>query len=375
MMKPAPQGQSGNSIEALLRMALDRSPSSRNALARSVADICLEEGAKLSEREIELTFDILHTLVRSVEMRVRRDLAQRLAPRRDVPRDLIVTLANDQIDVAYPILVESEVLEESDLIAVTRAQKASHQIAITLRERVSPDVSAALVATNNLDVIDSLMRNPAAEIAPVTMRWLVEMSRDAAPLRRPLLQRQDLDPALARQMTGWVGEALKEFINKNYPLELDKVELDIDESVRVAAAESKAGAMRDLSDQLEAAEKAGGITADKLIRTLHADDLELFEAMFARLTGIDSVAMPVLVYDPGGEPFAIACKACGISRDAFERLYLLLTTTLAGEQDADSEEFKRIRAYYKKLDDTDARSILDDWRRTPSSAWETAQVP
>ena len=49
-------------------MALDTSSSSRNALAQSVVDICLDDDATLSEREIQLTFDILHKLLQSVEL-------------------------------------------------------------------------------------------------------------------------------------------------------------------------------------------------------------------------------------------------------------------------------------------------------------------
>ena len=93
-----------------------------------------------------------------MELGVRRDLAQRLAYRRDVPRDLVVSLANDEINVAYPVLVESVVLEDADLIAIAYNQPASHQIAVTLRERISPDVSGALIESRNVDVIDTLLR-------------------------------------------------------------------------------------------------------------------------------------------------------------------------------------------------------------------------
>ena len=353
-------------------MAQDTSSKSRNTLARSVVDICLEDGATLSAREVELTFDILHKLLHSVEMRVRRDLAQRLASREDVPRDLIVTLANDQIDVAYPVLVESEILQDSDLIAIAKKQPASHQIAITLREHVSTGVSAALVETNNIDVIDSLMRNPAAELAPVTMERLVEKSCEEPPLRRPLLQRHDLKPELARRMSGWVGDALKEFITTNFPGAFEKIELDIDEAVRGTADESDMAAQHDLRAKVADIENAGGISADDLVKTLIQDEIELFEALFARRTGIDAAAMPVIVYDPGGEPFAIACKASGFAANEFETIYLLLTKALAGENEADSVEFKRIRAYYKKLDEGAACSVIEEWRQAPAKAWNSA---
>lgn len=371
-MPTAQQGQNQANPRALLEMAQDRSLSGRNALAQSVVDLCLDDESDLKPREAALTFEILHKLIHGVEMKVRRDLAQRLAPRRDVPRELVVTLANDQIDVAYPVLVESEVLEDADLIAVIRERQASHQIAITLRERVSSDVSAALVDTRNVDVIDSLVRNPAAEIAPVTMERLVEMSRDAPPLRRPLLQRRDMPPDLARRMSDWVGDALKAFIAAHYPAAFDRIERDIDEVVRDAVSPAERVGAGDLQDRIAAIETKDGITAATLIQALSGDDIELFEALFARLTGIDSVAMPVVVYDPGGEPFAVACKACGFSAQDFERIYALLIDSLAGEREADPGEFKRIRAFYGTLDDGAARSLVSEWRRVPAKLWESA---
>ena len=362
--------QQGQNIQALLQMALDESSSSRNALARSVADICLDDDAALSAREIQLTFDILHKLLQSVELGVRRDLAQRLAYRDDVPRDLVVSLATDEITVAYPVLVESVVLEDSDLIAIVRSRPASHQIATTLRERVSEDVSDALIESENIDVIDSLMRNPASEIAQVTMERLVEMSRDTPPIRRPLLQRHDMKPELAHKMSAWVGDALKDYIATNFPGAIDQVEPDIDEAVRKVSEDS--GFDADIDARVAQIEAGEGITADALIEALSLDEVELFEALFARLVEIDPAAMPALVYDPGGEPFAIACKACGFGQEVFESLYLLLMKNLAGEHDADSDDFKRISTYYGKIDDSAAQRLIDDWRQAPADTWNTA---
>ena len=124
--------------------------------------------------------------------------------------------------------------------------------------------------------------------------------------------------------------------------------------------------------ELAEIERSGGVTATMLVQTLREENVELFEAMFAQLTGVNAVAMPVIVYDPGGEPFAIACKACGIAARDFEQLYLLLTKTLAGEHGNDPAELKRILAYYSSLDDLAAQSVVAEWRRAPSKAWQTA---
>jgi uncharacterized protein (DUF2336 family) len=359
----------GVDLQELLQLALDRSPTSRSTLAQVVADIGLAEDTGRSQREIQLAFDILHSLIHGVEMRVRRDLAQRLASRPDIPRDLIVTLANDQIDVAYPILVESVVLTDNDLIAIIRAKAAAHQIAVTLREKLNPAVTDALVDTRNVEVIDSLLRNPAAKLSETTKVRLVDMARDTPTLQRPLLQRADLNPELAWRMYNWVGEALKSYIDKKYSEGIDELDSEINAAVDKALARERAAAARNLPRLVEELERQGGISVETLTAALHDRDVDLFEALFARLAGIAPVAMPMIAYDPNGEMFAIACKACGFSEQNFETMYRLLTQALAGSPDEVTRDVGAVASYYRRLDSNAARKVLAEWRRTPAVAW------
>lgn len=371
-MSSFPQASSKSDFEALRQMALDRSEKGRSALARTIADIGLAEHEGLTEREVQLAFDILHRLVRDVEMRVRRDLAQRLAAREDVPRELVVSLANDDIAVAYPILVGSVVLEDDDLIAIARTGSASHQRAMTLRDHVGAAVSAALVATRNIEVIDSLLRNPAAELSEPTMQDLVDMSRDTPPLQRPLLQRADLPSDLAWRMYEWVGDALKDFIADKHPEGVDELDAEIRAAVRDALAAERAAAKRDLAALVSTTERRGGISAEALIQTLRKQDVELFEALFARLTRLNPVTMPMIVYDPGGEAFAIACKACSFTEHEYEQLCRLLAKSLSPGTGTDLREHHAILARYGKLDSGTARRILAGWRQMPAAAWQTS---
>lgn len=357
-------------LQALLRLALDRSTAGRTALAQTIADICLAEDRQLNTRQAQLVFDILYKVIHGVEMRVRRDLAQRLASRGDVPRELIVTLANDQIDVAYPILVSSAVLSDEDLIAVIRNKDAAHQIAVTLRERLSTAVSDALVDTRDIDVINSLLRNPAAQLTEPTIHRLVDMSRNTPPLQRPLLQRTDLPRALAWRMYHWVGDALKTYITDKYPEGIDELDAEIHAAVSDAlAAEQKGQPPRDLTELVARVERDSGISVDALTQALRDQDVGLFEALFARLLRIDPLAMSMIACNPGGEMFAIACKACSFSAADFETLYRLLTQALSEGADKDTQEAESVAAYYDRLEPSAARKVVVEWRRTPAVAW------
>ena len=93
--------------DLLLQQARDRSARGRLVLATSITDFYAAREASLSARERELIDDILGQIVSAFERELRRELADRLAAKPKVPVALILALANDQIEVARPILMHS----------------------------------------------------------------------------------------------------------------------------------------------------------------------------------------------------------------------------------------------------------------------------
>jgi uncharacterized protein (DUF2336 family) len=351
-MEPAAQNNKLGTIENLLTMALDRTTHGRGALVESILQVCLQTNSTLSAKEFEITFDILRKLVGDVEMEVRRTIAERLATRGDLPHDIALFLANDQIEVAYPVLVDGVALEDVDLIMITRGKPASHQIAVTLRRHLSEAVSNALVETQSVDVIDSLLRNPTAQIGIETMAQMVEMSRTMTPIQRPLLQREDLPPDLAWRMYGWVGAALKNFIVDTFPETKVEFGAEIDDVIERAMASS----VDDSSDE------AASITISDLLRVLETESIRSFQSLFAQFSGLPQGATPPILADTGGESLAIVCKACTVPIGDFLRIYVLIRAKLDDNVQPESAEFNAVKTFYERLEVNSATSILSEWR-------------
>ena len=123
-------------LAKLFDMARDRSPAGRRALADKVGHFYFA-GHNLSKRERDLVIDIIRQVIRDAEMDVRLGLAERLAVHDQAPHDLIVTLANDQIEIAEPILLRSDVLQDADLIDIIRRHAEAYQVAVAKRPAVS----------------------------------------------------------------------------------------------------------------------------------------------------------------------------------------------------------------------------------------------
>ena len=207
------------SYEHLLRLAHQRALDGKGGLAASVAKMCLESRSDLTERELTLTFEILRMLIDKVEVEVRRNISDYLSERIDVPKDLIAFLANDTVHVAYPILRNSKLLTDADLIRLISDHGHGHAMAIATRSDLAEPVSAILVAMND-DLIDTtLAKNLTAQIGHSDLSHLVDRSVENVGLRAPLAHRGDLGNDLARNLYTVVGEALRRHIVENYDVD------------------------------------------------------------------------------------------------------------------------------------------------------------
>ena len=107
-----------NDINQLLAMAQDTSADGRRTLVTAVGDLFVDTERQFTEREAALMGDILGALIRDVELTVRKALASKLSAHGQAPANLVIELANDEIEVAAPILENSVVIKDPELIAV-----------------------------------------------------------------------------------------------------------------------------------------------------------------------------------------------------------------------------------------------------------------
>ena len=89
-------------------------------MAETISDLFLGNTLSLSDRERALSHNFLSQVIHDVEMSVRCNIGEQLAKLPNAPHDLALMLANDDIEVAYPILAFNRVLHDADLIELIR---------------------------------------------------------------------------------------------------------------------------------------------------------------------------------------------------------------------------------------------------------------
>ncbi len=133
---------------------------------RRVTDLFINGAVDFSDDQIALFDDVFQCLMHHIENSAKALLSNRLAPVDRAPPLTIRALAfDDVIEVAAPVLSQSERLDDEALIETARNKSQAHLMAISTRRVLSGAVTDVLVLRGNDEVIQSTVNNPGAEFS------------------------------------------------------------------------------------------------------------------------------------------------------------------------------------------------------------------
>lgn len=353
-------------ISALFQMARDKSSAGRKALVNAVSDLFFNNTDVLSDREKALMTDILRQIIHDVEMSVRRELAERLAEAKQAPHELILTLANDEIEVAHPLLIQSDILHDFDLVEIIHHRTLEHQLAIAMRSTLNESVTDALVEAGNEDVVAKMIENPNARISKSTMEYLVDQSKRVDTYQNPLLKRPDLGPDLAKKMYWWVSAALRQHIVKNFKIDALSLDETLESTVKNVIDRNDTTTGGENSKPANLAERLsedGKVTPRMLVQVLRQGEVPLFEAMFSKMSGLRPRLLRRMLFEPGGEALAILCKAVKIDKPDFASIFMLSRKARNNERGTNPQELKLILELFDRIKPDAADRMLKKWQR------------
>ncbi len=348
----------------LAQLAMNPSAgASREEIYLAVASLYRIEGAGLNERERELMREILRRLTRDVEMAIRIALAERLADDTTAPHDLILLLVDDSIEVARPLIINSPLITEDDVLRLIAYAGLGHQEAVAARPHIGEPVTEALSHSEHESVLLALVRNATARISSTAYETLVQKSRALAGLREPLARRSDLPPELATRMCDWVSDALKTYIRTNYtvaPIKLDAALIE----ARAVLQSEPAGphdAPADSAQRLiEKMAGSGQLKPGFLMRVLSQGQMDLFELAFARLVGLELPRFRNVFYERGARLVALACHGAGIDRSVFATVFSLSRQARGMAHNLDTADIATVEQVFRQLSRQRALEELRD---------------
>jgi uncharacterized protein (DUF2336 family) len=352
------------SFTEIVALAKDRTPAGRRRLATHFSQAFFANQAQFNSSERDLALDIIMAVLRDAALEVRRELAGVLARESSVPRQLIVALANDVIEVAQPVLAHSTVLGEPDLLEIIRSKGTPHRIAIAQRSQMSDKVSDTLAATREAPVALALLHNIAIHLPESTLRLLAQQVMDRAEIGDAIAQRAELTSEVAQQIYFLIGQELRQQIRSRFELSSSVLDKALQETVtRLAQRQSDSASRRSLAERLVA---SGTITAGFLIDLLKNRGLDLFRDVLRTMTKLKPEAVEALCQSEGSEPLALVCRALEFSKTETASLLMMVRDRIAGEAQFNPSMLASALATYSHLTVGDARTVLWQWQADPS---------
>ncbi len=303
------------------------------------------ESADLSEAELAVAQDIVRILAQDVAVAVRAALSHNLRRATRLPHDVAVRLAHDVEDVALPILQDSPLLTEADLIAVIRQGSPRKQVIIAGRPDVSDPVADVLIVVAAEPAVVALMANAAARIGAGSLDRALDRFAGSEAVKEGMARRAALPMVVTERLVAMVSDQLREYLVAHHDLPAaqatdiilrtrDRVTLNLSYG-------SGEAALLELTEQMH---RQGRLTSFLVWRALSLGDMAFFEAALATLAHVPIENARILIHDAGPAGLASLYETSGLPARMFPAVRAAVDVLREVQFDGGERDHERYRA-------------------------------
>ena len=288
----------------------------RGALLRHVTDLFIVSSNEHSDEDIALFDDVFIRLVVDLESSARALLAIRLAPVPSAPPNIVRTLAfDDDVDIACPVLAQSERLDDPTLVENAREKSQEHLLAISRRSALSTAVTDVLVERGDAEVIVSTVENRRAQFSEAGFARIVQRSEGDDRLATSAGRRSDIPWHVFTALLEKASDHVRAKLVAEHPHAKAEIGGIVGEIAGRIADEHTAALSgdRDLHARLEAMHRSGQLD-DEQIRSFAEDGLvEQVRAALCLLTELPAPFIQQALHQDSGETLLVIARANGLS--------------------------------------------------------------
>jgi hypothetical protein len=213
-------------------------PESRKRALWYATDLMI--AGRFSEDEITTFGEVIGRLADEIEVAARAQLARRLARFEQAPVNIVHKLAfDDSIEVAGPVLRESERLDSATLVANARIKSQQHLFAISERKSLAETVTDVLVTRGNWDVVTSVANNDGARLSDFGFLHMITRAEGDSILAEQLGLRKDIPRHLFQQLIAKASDDVRKRLELERPAMVAQIQSTVTDVV--GALQSKFG--------------------------------------------------------------------------------------------------------------------------------------
>ena len=255
----------------------------------------------LSDAERAYAQEIMAILAKDAADLVRRTLSVTLRNSPILPRDIAIQLAQDVEAVAIPVLQDSPVFTDEDLIELVLSVTASKQAAIANRDGLSVTLTEVISEHGAVEAVRALSANEGAEYTDRAFEHSIRRFGSDEGVQKGLISREYIPTHIAEKMVSLVSGQLFDLLVNRHELPA-QLAIDLASGARERATVDlveQAGRTHDLPRFVSQLHLNGRLTHSLIMRALCCGQMPFVEHSLAELSGVGHQRVWLMIHDAG----------------------------------------------------------------------------
>jgi uncharacterized protein (DUF2336 family) len=365
------------------RLVQGDSPEER---ANAAHKICRRiDTIELTGSDREHADQVLELLASDTAVLVRRALAVTLRNSPKLPREIAVRLAKDVDAVAIPVLKNSPMLTEEDLVEIVLAGSPEKQVAIAERPTLSAGLTEVIALYGSRPAVQAAALNEGAAFSDDAYAGLLNRFAQDDGVKGALISRRELPIHITEKLVAMVtGELFDRLVNTH---ELPpQLAIEIASGTRERATldlVEQAGLSTDPARFVQQLHLNGRLTPSLIMRGLCLGYMSFVEFALAELAGVPRSKAWLMVHDAGTLGLKTIFERAGLPAGMFTAFRMAVDVYHKTEMDGaagDRERFRqrmveRVLTQFQAIPRADLEYLLDKLNAVEENRRESAVVP
>jgi uncharacterized protein (DUF2336 family) len=316
---------------------------------RRVTDLFMQNGAGFSKEHVDMFDDVMSRLVSAIENAARATFGNLLATLPNAPPKTISLLAlDDAIEVAGPVLSQSECLTEEVLIESARTKSQDHLLAISRRRSIGEAVTDVLVERGSRRVVVNTAANAGAQFSEFGCSTLATRAKDDSELARHVWLRDDIPRPHLLSLFAEATEAVRKELEV-----ADRSKAELYRYMVAEAANQIQAKVRESSNRFAAARshitslrKSGTLTEEHLRAFAQAKKFDETTIALSLMCDVPIGHIERVIVHKHEDQLLVLAKAIGLSWETTKAIIIMQSpnqSDIGGDLQALFERFMKLQ--------------------------------
>jgi uncharacterized protein (DUF2336 family) len=332
-----------------------------------VTDLFVSAAAKYSPEQIALFDEVMSRLVAQIETSARAAFGRRLATIPDAPPNLIRALAlDDTIEVAEPVLLHSERLDDMTLVESALTKSPDHLMAISRRKTLPEPVTDVLVDRGDHDVALSVAKNRGAKFSEFGYSTLVRRSQEDDGLALTVWLRPETPRQHMLQLFARASQSVRATLEAADPRKgglIRAMVANASDEIQSKVRNTDSG-YASARASVEALHAAGGLGEAQLAAFARAGKFDETAIALSIMTDLSIGVIERAMVNDRPEQIFVLAKAIGLAWETTEAILLLQ----AGPESKLPRDLLACRATFARLQVVTATKAIQFYRLREQAA-------